>query len=261
MASTFQELYSDFTDLVKVYTTKLDVSPLQFMRLYSKGMAEFQRETEYLEAYVQVSKDVNGNFTVPVDMSRLVELKDLYSVNFLIQNYTQFRRNVEKTVDGFIETPTNYSIRLKGIFNGLSYGNVTDTARMCTIWNRRFLIYPDLGDTDLYVYYIPEVHPISQNSRQWSDYDPNTNPNPTTKWFPFDVRFNLMFSSTGVHPSLSAYETTFLDYAIALYIKSQGNANYAVFEKSYAIGVEKAKANKPTYYKEGVASYHLSPWS
>lgn len=261
MASTFQELYSDFTDLVKIYTTKLDVTPLQFMRLFSKGMAEFQRETEYLEAYVEVDKDVNGVFTVPVDMLRLVELKDKHGVNFLIQNYEQFRRNVEKTTDGFIETPTNYSIRLKGIFNGLTYGNVSDTARMAAMWNRRFLIYPDLNDVTLKVYYIPELHPISQNSRQWSDYDPNTNPAPTTKWFPFDSRFNTMFSSTGVHPSLSPYESTFLDYAVGTYIKSQGSPNYAVFEKSYAIGVEKAKVNKPSYYREGVASYHMAPKS
>lgn len=261
MASTFAEIFSDFRDSVKVYTSKLDVTPLQFMRLYSRGMAVFQRETEYLEAYVEVNKDTNGIFTTPVDMMRMVEVKDRNNIDFLIQNYEQFRRNQEKTVDGYIETPRNYSIRLQGIFAGLTYGNVRDTARMITIWNRRFLLEPDLGDTILKVWYIPELQPISANSFQWSDFNATTNPNPTTKWYPIDTRFNTMFTTTGLHPTLSPYEGAFLDYAIAQYIKSQGNKNYIVFEKSYKEEIERAKYNKPTYYREGVASYHMAPWS
>jgi len=261
MASTFAEIYSDFRDMVKVYTTKLDVTPLQFMRLYSKGMAEFQRDTEYLEAYVEIDKDSNGNFAVPVDMLRLVEVRDKNDLDLLIQGYTQYRRNVEKTVDGYIETPTNYSIRLRGIYNGLQYGNVSDTARMVTIWNRRLLIYPDLGDTILNVFYIPVIHPISSNSFQWSDYDATTNPTPTTKWYPIDTRFDTMFTTTGLHPTLAPFEGVFLNYAVSKYLESQGNQNYIVFEKAYEKDVKKAIEEKPSYYREGVASYHMSPWS
>jgi hypothetical protein len=261
MASTFKEVYSDFVDLVKVYVTKLDVTPLQFMRLYSKGMADFQRETELIEAYVEIDRDVNGRFSIPIDMLRLIEARDAYRVDFLIQNYEQYRRNQEKSVDGFIETPRNYSIRLEGIFRGLRYNNVRDTARMITMWNRQFLIFPDLGDAIIHVYYIPEIHPISANSFQWSDYDATNNPTPTTKWYPIDLRFETMFNTSGLHPTLSPYEQVFLDYAVAQYIQSQGNKNYIVYEKAYEKAVEKAKFNKQSYYREGAASYHMSPWS
>ena len=52
MASTFLELYSDFQDEVKLYTEKLDVTELSFMRRFTKGIQAFQQETFLLLSFL-----------------------------------------------------------------------------------------------------------------------------------------------------------------------------------------------------------------
>lgn len=257
MASTFAELFSDFQDQVKIYTEKLDLTEFAFMRLFTKAMQVFQRETEYVQKYVDVPYNVTDEvFYVPDDMLRPIEVKDVDGYTFVWQEYTQYTRNLELYADGYIDTPVNYTIRMPQYRNG-------NLARYITQYNRQFHIYPEnrytgTADDTLYLWYIPDLHPISQNSSQWNYNDTLGNP---AGWFPHDTRFDMMFRTTSVNNSLAPYEDAFLNHAIAMFIRSQGSANYRVFEKTFWDEVERAKWNKPVLFREAVRPYYLAPYN
>lgn len=268
--STFAELFSDFQDAVKIYTAKLDVTELSFMRMLTQGIQTFQRETEYMEAYVSVTKNNDGKFYMPNDAIRIVEVKDEDGYTFVMQGYDQYTRNLELWVDGHLETPTDYSMymprylarRSDSAFNpnALRDGWKTrNKSRLITIWNRVFMMHPDLEDTVIYVWYIPDLHPISRVSTQWvaDPNNPGANPN---DWFP-EQNFDTMFRNASVHPTLAPFEKAFCDYAKAEFIKSQGSANYKIFEIAFWTEVSRAKSIKPIKYKESARSYMMAPKS
>ena len=266
--SAFSELFSDFQESIKTYTEKLDVTERMFMRLYTRGMQRFQRETEYIEHEVIIPLHATDYvFYVPNDLLRIIEIQDCCNCTFLLQNYEQYRRNIEywsecscpedgwngysgysgylgtdscKTVErrGYLETPTDYGMRLPR------------NVRLAAQFHREIRIFPYLGDTQIQMKYIPDVHAISQLSSQWA------------AWYPSDTNFYNMFRNTGVSPSLNAYEQAYLNYAIAEYLKTLGALNQAqVFEQAFWAEVKMAIVNKPQYFRQGVREYHISPYS
>lgn len=239
MASTFSELFSDYQDALKQYTEKLDVTPLSFMRNYTKAMQVFQRETEYLEAWATVPVTAtSGNFDVPNDMQRLAEVMDSDANTILMLSYEEWRRALELDETGFRELPVDYSMRL------------AEEARIACIWNRVLMLYPDNGDLTVTMHYIPDLHPISQNSIQWAT------------WYPIDTNFDTQFRQAAVTPTLAPYEDAFLQYAIALFLKSQGVAEQAArYEGEFKSEIERGKLNKPLYYHEGTRPYMMAPYS
>lgn len=267
MSSTFAEIYSEFQDAVKIYTTKLDITPLSFMRRLSRGMRHFQRETEYIQAAIILPIDANNLFTVPNDLNRIIELKDDNGYTIVPQQNNQFFRNQEHWLDGKLETPSDYSIRMQNYLRGQATFNPNRSlsrpgmSRMYTLYNRVITIYPDYGDTSLDLYYIPNIDAISQNSTQWVRDPANPGNDPLFDWYPITTQFDNRFRTSTLHPDIAPYEEAFLNYAIADYIKSQGSANYKVFEQVFLAEVERAKVNKPTYFKEGVRDYFMAPWS
>lgn len=268
MASTFAELYSDFRDSVKLYTEKLDVTELEFMRFISRAMQLFQRETEYIETYAEITKGTDG-FYIPEDMIRPVVLKDVNGYTLLQQSYPQYARNLELWHDGFLETPIDYSMRMQSYLSEQEdkYPSRTDgmdfsTSRIYTIFNRKIMMYPDYDDTKIYLWYIPDVHAISINSSQWSTYDMNTGIfSQPYLWYPIDTQFSTMFATTGINVLLAPFEEAFLDYAISKFLKSQGSANYKVFEMGFKEAVQWAIENKPQKFHEGVGEYMFAPFS
>ena len=66
-------------------------------------------------------------------------------------------------------------------------------------------------------------------------------------------------SRRGAIDSLAPYEEAFNAYAIAEYIKSQGSANYLIYEKKFWAETAMAKENKPTLFREAVRPYRMSP--
>ena len=267
MASTFAELYSDFKDSVKIYTEKMDVTELEFMRFLTRGMQVFQRDTEYIEAYAEITKGTDG-FFIPDDMIRPVVLKDINGYTLLQQNFKQYTRNLEKWTDGYLETPTDYSMRMQSYLaeqanlratnDGMDYS----TSRLYSIYNREIFMYPDYSDVTIYMWYIPDVHAISINSSQWSTWDSTTKTFATPYlWYPIDTQFTDMFTTRGINVLLAPFEEAFLDYAIAKFLKSQGSANYKVFEQSFKETEQWAKENKPQKFHEGVGEYMFAPYS
>jgi len=265
MASTFADLYADYSDEIRRYTEKLDVTERQFMRNYTKAMQQFQRETEYMERYVELTPSSDSLFYLPDDCLRVVELRSPDEEKLVQQDYMQYARNVEKWPGGYLETPYDYTIgtnlRVENseIFNYLrgccatSPGNV----RLFTIWARRIYVYPYKDFDTLKLRYIPDIEAFSRNSPQWNTVDGQGAPN---GWFP-DTRFDTMFRTSGVAPSMAPYEDAFLTYAVMRYIRKMGSVNFREYKSEWNAELKRAKENKPLYWSEGVADYKMAPWS
>jgi hypothetical protein len=250
MASNYFELYSDFTDQIKQYTEKLDVTEKSFMRMFSRGMQKFQRDTKL----VSVKRTINRNPTfgllyVPSDLLEIIEIKDVNNFTLLLQDMDQYNRYVEKYTDGFTRTPDDYSIRLKPEYR-------TENSRVITIdYNtpRAFKIFPSI-DTDetvvdalIYLWYYPDLQAFSVNSAQWAT------------WFTDEDAFWDNFNTFGLTPLLAPYEDAILDYAIAKYLQGNVVANYKIFEARYKEEVQNAIINKPVLMRERGRDYFCAP--
>lgn len=266
MASTFAELYSDYRNTIKTYTEELDVTPMQFMRDYTRGMQKFQRETEYVNIWILQPRDpVSNRFLLPVDCLRIIEIRDQDGEKILSQDYLQFMRNVDKWDLGYLETPTDYILRTKrvipptqtdnrNLFNQ-GWGNVvpspvsdTPLQRLWAVYNNTIFIFPDYSGNNIRIFYVPDIHAFSSASQQWN------------QWFQAN-NFDNFFQTAQVNPLLAPYEDAFNKYAISEYIRSKGSANYKPYLQEFWEEVERAKINKPSYFTEGVADYFFAPYS
>ena len=255
--STFASMFSDFQDQTKAYTEKLDITELSFMRMFTRGMQEFQRETEYMEMLADITRLAPPNppiFMIPDDCIRVVQLRGKIVTPcgqpseeiFLLQGHDQHYRNMEKWKTGQLETPVDYAMRIPDRVT------VDGKVRLASIWQREIWISPEWAGDTITCWYIPNIDPIDIGSPQWA------------AWFPagiYDDTFLTMFNTLRIHPSLAIFEQAFLDYALAMYIKSKGSANYKVFEESFYNTAKRAIEIKPIYNKEMVASYMFAPWS
>jgi hypothetical protein len=243
MASTFMELFGDFQDSIKSYTEKLDVTKLAFMRLLTRGIQKFNEQCRLVEVLATVSKGtVAPYWPIPTDLLEIKEMRSSTGMSLLEQEFSQWNRNQQLILDGqgYVETPTDYDER---------YGNNRTTpTRIFTIFRRQFLFYPDVLDTDTFqLFYIPDLHAISQNSIQWAG------------WFP-GTQFDIMFRSARINDTYAPYEDAFVDYAVGQYIKRKGSINYRIFEMEFDKQIQIAKMNAPIMFKEGVRTYEMSPF-
>lgn len=265
MASTFAELYSDYRNTIKIYTEELDVTPMQFMRDYTRGMQKFQRETEYVQIWINQQRDPNSQrFLIPPDCLRIIEIRDKDGEKLLPQDYLQMMRNVDKWDLGFLETPTDYVLRTRRVVPGTitnnrnlgqaGWGNMPwfpagiPTQRIFAVYNNTLFIYPDYTENNLIIFYVPDIHAFSVGSPQWQ------------QWFQGN-NFDNLFQTAQVNPLLAPYEDAFNKYAISEYIRSKGSANFKVFLQEFWEEVERGKINKPSYFNEGVADYFFAPYS
>ena len=260
MASLFSELYTDFKEAIKTYTPKVDVDDLSFMRRLTRGMQIFQRNTEYIEAYNEVPyNETDSCFYVPDDMRRCILLKDVNDYTLLLHGMEQFACDVEKYTRGYVDSPRRASIRLdRSTQYGTDNPYTRDTTissmtknylRLATIYGRKITIYPDNTDRLLYMWYIPDIHAISQNSTQWLE------------WFPYDTNFESMFTTSTLNPLLSPFEHGIMKFAVADYLQSQRAKNYLVYLNEFVADMQLALAKKPIYNKEMSSQYHFSPYS
>jgi len=271
MASTFAELYSDYKNAIKIYTEELDVTEFQFMRDLTKGMQKFQRETEYIEWVIRIQRDNNGIFRIPPSVLRIIEIRDDNGEKILEQSYLQAMRNIDRYELGYLETPADYILRTtKYIMPHLndnrrrnlpnwvvnnSFGfplNLGGTGfseqRIWTSWGTEIFIYPPYNGDTLTIYFIPDIDVFSSNSPQW------------TPWFQPGA-FTTLFNSASVNQFIAPYEDAFVKYAIMEYIRSKGSKNFIVYAQEFWSEVERAKINKPTYFREGVLDYFFAPYS
>jgi len=249
MASSFRELYDDFLDQTVIYTAELPVTEPRFMRLLTRGVQIFQRETMYVDQTATLTKsdDGNGNITfrTPIDFWQPIELQDVNGKTLIKMEHTQQRRNIEYDETGKLETPVDYSLRL-GDRSAWGYGG--NHARTYSIFERQIVLYPDDGDTTLYLFYVPDLHSFSVNSPMWAGWTPDTN-------------FQIMFNTRGIDHQIAMYEASFLDYAIAEFLKSRGQANFIVYENRWQQFMKTAKENRPVFYSNGQRDYHFAPYS
>jgi len=271
MASVFSELYSDYRNSIKIYTEELDVTEFQFMRDFTKGMQKFQRETEYVEAVVTIQRDNTNRFRIPPGVLRIIEIRDDNGEKILEQSYLQMMRNVDRYEKGHLETPTDYVMRTtkfvdthvndnrnRNMPNWVVFppwgpfpagrGTGFTEQRLWSIWGTEIFVYPPYSGNTLTIYYIPDVDVFSSSSPQW------------TQWFQ-PGNFLIMFNNTTVNRFLVPYEDAFVKYAIMEFIRSKGSKNYLVFQQEFWSEVERAKINKPIYFREAVADYFFAPYS
>lgn len=237
MASTFRELYDDFRDSIKVYTEKLDVTEMLFMRYLTRGMQVFQRETEYMETWLTVTKDSQDRFQVPNDSIHIVGVLDDSGNEMMLTDFQQFRRLLGLAENDYMETPVDYSMRLP------------TEARVVSTWNRVFHFYPDYTKDSITVHYIPDMEAISRSSNQW------------TAWFAADA-FETYFNTASLSPSFAPFEETFLDYALYRYFKTQGEIKHAqMYMQEFRAGIKRGTIEKPRYFREGRRPYQMAPYS
>lgn len=265
MASKFNELYSDYQDSIKLYTEKLDFTERMFMRQISKGMQKFQRETHLIETMKILDRGTDGNFYLPGDVLLVTDIADDDGNRLLQQSHEQYLRNQDKWPTGKLETPTDYILRTNYKMNTdigkprMPAGCCDDggTIRLVSIWSRRIYIYPEYTGDQLFMKYIPDIHAFSENSDQWNTQDAGGTP---TGWFP-DSRFDTMFRTTSITPTLAPYEDEFVSFAISRFIMGKGSANYKVYENKFMDAIAMARIAKPIYFAEGTTDYFMAPWS
>jgi len=256
MASTFSELYSDFQDSARTYTEQMNLTPLMFMRLFTRGMQKFQFITEYIQSYARISKAATQPFfTVPEDMLRPIIVRDTRGIQLLSQEFEQFELNYDVWEGGYLETPTKYNIRLEHL-NEMNRddaytGMVPEPTRLYTIYNRALYVHPffPMNDTAFDLWYIPDIHAISTNSPQWA------------AWFPMETQFDIMFRTSRVHPDFAPFEDSFVNFALGRFLRAKGSPNYRVFEKMFEEEAMQAKLLKPQLRTEGFRPYYMAPYS
>jgi len=272
MSSTMAEMFSDFRDMAKLYTETLDVTELAFMRWLTKGIQIFQRETEYVEQVQRIDLNADNIYMLPTDVLRIIELRNglipqdeanypTATVPILIVDFEQFTRIRDTLHTGVGRTPNVYM-----------YHYPDKSVYIATVWRQEILIYPQY-DGPLYLWYIPDLSPLSA-TEQWIRADDTTTvPITYNSWYPLDqvivhpitgqniTRFMYQFSTKRLNPVLSPYENAFIDYALSWFIKSKGSANYRVFEQSFKQEIERAKVNKPTLFQQGIVDYKFAPFS
>lgn len=238
MASTFYELFSDFQDKIKQYTETLDVTEYQFVRLITRGVQKFQRDTEYIEAMATIPRNPSAPFyNMPLDVLRVIMIVDSNGIETVINGTDQGQRMREMQNTRYARTPRVHDYQLR------------TNAQLATMYNNVLTITPDTGEPFYTMYFIPDISAISSSSTQWAT------------WFPHTVNFIPMFMSTGIPRALVPYEEACLNWAVAEYIKSKGSANYVVFENNYKSEVKQAILNKPLYNKQQARDYFMSPYS
>lgn len=253
--STFVEMFSDFQDTIKIYTEDLVVTELSFMRALTRGIQEFQRETELVEKTVDITRQAPPlpPFMCPNDMLRPLDIRGVDPVTndlkqiFIFQSLNQFKRNKDKIADGFLETPTDYEMRIPSAPGTRTINN--DNVALLTIHGREIITEPLYTDTTLRMWYIPDLRAISRAHPEWA------------AWFTSEQAFMPMFTTQVLNPTLAPFEQAFIDYAVAQFIKAKGSKNYQVFEQNFRTAIGRAIETKPCYFTQGAADYMFAPWS
>jgi len=259
--SYFRELFDDFTAEARLYVERLDVTEYVFMRYFTRGMQIFQRRTSYMETSARLERvdpsevvdphpiGVEGMFRVPQDMlyPQAVYWVDGSGamIRCVSQEHAQFASNLERAVGGYMETPLDYSAYSPASRVGWASGR--NLAPVYTVYGRLLYIHPP-PPGGVIMDYVPDIHAISASSPQWA------------AWYPLETNFLPMFNQARVHPSLAPYERAFVAYALATFVRSNGSANYIVFEKEFEREVVDAIQNKPVYFREGIRDYGFAPW-
>ena len=181
MASTWSSLYSDFRSAVKIYTEKLDVTAVEFMRKISRAMQQFQRDTKMVESYAILTYDsTNEYFMLPTDVMMIILVKDSNDYTIIQQDFTQFRRNIEQLETGRQTVPAKYSYKISRepnadtnlyrIRNNNYYP--LEQARMYSVYAGTLLLYPYLNDTTLKLWYYPDMPAFDRTAALWEDWFP-----------------------------------------------------------------------------------------
>ena len=261
MASSYMELYSDFRDDIKAYVQELDVTELSFMRRLTKGMQQFQQETEYVKLIEEVVANEHGHFYLPYDIKRIIKIiwDGHEDVQFVPNGFTQLAENIargdrkeEIRSNYLINKPYNTQVVLFSDYNG-------------------FLVFDTKipADATLRVFCVPDISPISDSGWLWNIPDDTTvTPTIYKSWYPLNEiitvngkqtsRFSYMMETNQMPRSMSLYESNILDYAISGYIKSKGSVNYKVYEEKFYTGISRAKAHEVSYFSNGVADYNFA---
>ena len=250
MASTFNELYSDFIDYTQSYTERLTVTPLQFMRGATRGMQIFQRETELVSAMTKLIYDGSG-FRLPDDVLVVQALFDAKTNTEILLNSFRQQANSHEWRNGRIDESRRDFEQYK---DRDRYGAVGH-APIASVVNRRVIIDGAVSG-EVLLYFTPDIQAFTQPK--------NNPPLPSdhwAAWFPIEDNFQDMFETATCHADLAPYEQAFVYHATSEYLKSRGSANYGVYEGNYYEHIKAAKMNKPYMNKFSQSVYRFAPYS
>lgn len=252
--STYKELYEDFTDIINRFTQKVQVTQQRFMRDIADAMNEFQMRTLLLEK-VSVITLQSGNFwfDLPEDCFIVKEIQDPNGRVIIPQDYAQASRANQVQQNGVNERmPLDYDYQLRK-----SYGS---PSRYFSIVDRRILVSsgnyimtstpPDIST--ITVFYYPTVDRFSSTSvNWWADWYANGG-----------LDFETLFRTTTMPTPLNQYEEYLINYIVMKLSESMNNIDNAnIHSRKFEYGIQRAIAEKPSYFTEGKIPYKMSPRS
>lgn len=270
--STWRELHDDFLQEVVLYVEDVKITPQQVMRYLTRGQAEFQRLTNIAEANKTVTPsgtpgtDYMETYPAGNDIQEIHEVRDVDGVTLLQTSWQQFHDIIERANSGQYtafgevgrnETPANYSNyrrRNASINDQWSFNDDEGFSRIYTIWDNNLYRYPALAtDTSFEIWYRLRLEPFSAISPQWA------------AWFP-TANFDAQFTGTGPDAQLDRWESAFVSYAVAQFIRPKNVLSgdqplWLQFDKEFRDLVQEAIETTPVQTKELVAPYNFSPHS
>lgn len=260
MASTYEELYSDFIGDISRYTQNATITDTQFMRYLSIAAQEFQRMTKVVMSEKKLFRA--DSFALGDDVHEIVELQDAAGNKLLSMPYNQFRLEYER-VGADLDSQTNLAryynsgSRAETVYRYDIDKRPPDTGnddygahtRIWTVLYNSIVLYPDQGDEYLSMMYYPDIHAFSKNSPQWS------------AWFPYNTKFNKLFKEQTLGQELSKWEQAIVYRAVARYAVHllDKDKSYAMRKEFEAMVAQASK--KQQLYKTGSSPYHVSPFS
>lgn len=229
--TSYNDLYSDFLDIILLYTETLTVTPLAFMRWASEALSRMQRETRLLEADTTLVRDpaASSYWLLPENILDFIMLRDTAGFALVPKSAAEFQVLREQSSCGLPEAFTDPARFRQYPARGV---RGLPTARIWTVRDRQLEIYPDNGDTELVLYFIPHLEAISTTSQQWAE------------WFLTD-QFETRMQSHGPPHVYQPYSHALVAYAAMRALRSRRIRDFVVYEGEFREAVEQAKINKP----------------
>lgn len=262
--TTYEGLYHDVLSTIGLLHESAKYPPLQFMRDLSKALNDFQMRTRVVEAEKKLFRQ--SGFELGSDVLGIREIADEDDNRLLMVSYEQNRGIFETYVEGRTDaddadsprarlgkpsygtTPANFDLQRNPPDTGISPWD--KSTRLCCEHNNRIIVFPDLGDKWLQLYYYPNLELFHQSSKQWRAF------------FPADTaNFDTAFTEAGVGDKIQPYEQALCDWVTQEWYVREGSDKFKVYYARYETTVRRAAEKPRAQSREMVTDYRMGAYS
>lgn len=257
--TTYKGLYDIVMARIGLLHESAKYPPAQFMLDLSCALNNFQERTRV----VQWDKDLwrQSAFELGGDVLGIKEITDEDDNKLLLVSYEQNRRIFETYVEGrtsddidsprsraakpsYGTTPANYDLLRMPPDTGIPPWD--GSTRLCCRLNNRIIVFPDIGDIRLKLYYYPNLELFHERSKQWREFAPFNS-----------EKFDTAFTEAGVGDQMQPYEQALCDWVTQEYYVREGSNKFKIYFGRYEQAVERAaRAQRGRDTRELVADYH-----